>query len=105
MAQFVRDYTLVAATELLVDVPVNGAPNWSILVANTGGNPVTEGSVARSPLGPPKGRVGPPIAMPAGIPLAVDASLVVTASGENITALRLAFVSALGTTIRLEARL
>lgn len=92
--------TLAAGVPQDVDIEMNGAPNWCIVVKNTGGaNNLTALTVARSPLG---NLFGPATAAPAGIPLAPGATLELRSEREPLTKVRLTLTSTSGTTVRIE---
>lgn len=92
--------TLAAGVPQDVDIETNGAPDWCIVVKNTGGvNDVTALTVARSPLG---NLFGPATAAPSGIPLAPGATLEVRGEREPLTKVRLTLTSTSGTTVRIE---
>lgn len=93
---------LAATTPRVVDVPVNGATHWVVVVKNTGSaNPLTALTVAASPLG---GAFEAPAVVTDGMPLAAgDALPGLRGTGEPITTLRLVLTSTLGTTVLLEA--
>ena len=91
---------LAAATPRTLDVPINNATNWNIVVANTGANPLTALSVSSSPNGT---RFGATVAITA-VPVAAGASLpTIDGSSEPITTFRMTFTSTLGTTLSIEA--
>ena len=95
-----RSVVLAAATPLDVDVPIDGAKDWTVVVKNIGANPLTALSIARIPLALPAA----PVVATDGIPLAAGATLPAIV-GENapVAALRLTLTSTLGTTVSLEA--
>ncbi len=100
LARFTRDVTLAAGVAQAIDLPIDGARDWSVVVANTGDtNSVTAATLARSPLGT---LFGPATALPTGIPLAPGAALEFLGEGEPVTTLRLALTSTSGTTVRIE---
>jgi hypothetical protein len=99
---FAKDYTLTAATPLAIDVPIDGAQHWTVIVKNTGDtNAVTAGTLAKRPLD--GGQLGPATSLPTGIPLAAGASLEVSAENTPLKDLRLTLTSTSGTTVRNEA--
>jgi hypothetical protein len=101
LCRFAESFTLTAGQARVIDIPINGATNWTVVVDNTGPtNAVTAATVARSPLG---GSFGPAAALPAGIPLASGVSLEILGLGEPITTLRLTLTSTSGTVVRVEA--
>lgn len=99
IANVARDLTLPAGVATTVDIALDGARDWTMLLANTGANPVTAGTIAYSPLGT---RFTDAEAFPAGIPLAAAASLPIVGTSRPLAAVRLVLTSALGTTARIE---
>ena len=99
---FAKDYTLQAGVALDVDVPIDGAADWTIVLKNTGNtNAVTAGTVARQPV--ESGNRGPAATLPSGLPLAAGASLEVVGERAPLHAVRLTLTSSSGTTVRVEA--
>lgn len=95
--------SLPAATATPIDIPINGATNWTIVVTNTGANPVTVGTFTRYAYPLPGGEPGPATALPAGIPLAAAASLTLQGANEPLSILRLTFTSLAGTTVSIQS--
>ena len=93
------DVTLPAATPTDIELPIDGARDWSFVLKNTGANPVTAGTIARSPLGV---LYETPQAMPGGIPLASGADVTIVGELEPVTRVRLTLTSTLGTTVQIE---
>lgn len=93
---------LNAGVARTVDVPINGARNWLVVVKNVGDtNAVTAVTVAASPLGD---LFEAPAAVSAGLPLAAgDALPGIRGDGEPVTTLRLVLTSTSGTTVSIEA--
>lgn len=91
---------LEAATPRTIDVPIDGATSWTIVVKNTGSNAVTAITLARIPLAMP----GAAVSVTDGIPLAAGDTLPPIV-GENapLKALRLVLTSTSGTTVEIEA--
>ena len=90
---------LAAGVAQEIDLDMNGARDWAIVVKNTGSNPVTAATLRRSPLGD---TFGPQAALPAGVPLAAGDSLEVLGENEPLTTLRVTLTSTSGTTVRIE---
>ena len=91
---------LAAATPRTFDIPINGATNWNIVLANTGANPITAITLASSPNG---ALFGLAVAIVA-VPVAAGASLAtIDGLGEPIITLRIIITSALGSTVSIEA--
>jgi hypothetical protein len=98
--RFTRTVTLAAGVAQDVDLPIEGARNWVVIVKNTGGaNAVTAATVARSPLGT---LFGPATALSTGIPLAAGDALEILGDAEPVTTLRLRLTSTSGTTVSIE---
>jgi len=93
---------LPAATPTTVDVPINGARWWVVVIKNIGDtNAVTALTVAVSPLGT---LFEAPASVTAGLPLAAgDALPGLRGNGEPVTTLRLVLTSTSGTTVSIEA--
>ena len=51
LAVFTRDVLLPVGTPQDIDLPIDGAGDWTILVRNDGGDPLTAALVSYSPLG------------------------------------------------------
>jgi len=91
---------LAAGVATDVDVPIDGAADWQIVLKNTGStNAVTALSVTRIPLTLP----GPAESVSTGIPLAHGDSLRIAGSREPLSVLRLTLTSTSGTTVSVEA--
>lgn len=91
---------LAAGVATDVDVPIDGAADWQVIVKNTGAtNAVTALSVTRLPLTLP----GPAESVSTGIPLAHGDSLRIAGEREPISVLRLTLTSTSGTTVTVEA--
>lgn len=95
---YLPSVALAAGAPREVDLELNGARSWSIVVKNTGANPMTAATLKRSPLG---ALFGPAESLPAGVPLAAGESLVITGS-EPLTTLRLTLTSSSGTSLHIE---
>lgn len=102
LCNFSTSATLSAGVATTVDVPIDHARDWSIVVTNTGGtNAVTALTVAVSPLGT---RFEAPASVSSGIPLAAGASLAaIRGQGEPVKTVRLSLTSTSGTTVAIEA--
>ena len=91
---------LAAGVATDVDVPIDGAADWQIVLKNTGStNAVTALSVTRIPLTLP----GPAESVSTGIPLAHGDSLRIAGSREPLSVLRRTPTSTSGTTVSVEA--
>lgn len=99
LAKFTRTVTLAAGVAQDVDLPIDGAHDWCVVVSNTGANAVTAATVARSPLGT---LFGPATALSTGIPLAAGDALEILGDAEPVTTLRLRLTSTSGTTVSIE---
>lgn len=98
---FTKDLTLAAGVAQDVDVPIDGAESWSVVVKNTGStNDVTALTLAHSPLGV---LFSPAVAAPSGIPLAAGVTLLIEGEHEPMKYLRLTLTSTSGTTVSIEA--
>lgn len=93
------DVDLPAGVATPIDLAVDGARDWTFLLANVGASPVTAGTLARSPTG---GRFTDAEAFPAGLPLAPGATVPLEGSARPLKTLRLVLTSASGTTVRVE---
>jgi hypothetical protein len=92
---------LAAATPATVDVPINGAKNWRVVIKNTGTtNTITALTYAASPLGT---LFGPAHSASAGIPLAHGDTLEIEGQNEPCKTLRLVLTSTSGTSYAIEA--
>lgn len=93
--------TLAAGVATDVDIDINCATNWVIVLRNTGlVNTITALTVARSPLGT---YFSAAVAVTTGIPLATSTSLTgINGLGEPIRTLRLTITSTGGTTYAIE---
>jgi len=93
--------TLAAATATDVDIPIDGATDWSIVVKNTGGtNAVTALTIAISHAT----LFEAPASITTGIPLAAGATLsAIRGSDEPCKTARLTLTSTGGTTVSIEA--
>jgi hypothetical protein len=100
LCRYQTTVTLAAGVAQTVDVPVAGARDWHVVLANTGAASVTSLSLASSPLGV---TFGESTAVTEGIPIDAGESLSVRGAAEPVTTLRLALVSASGTTVGIEA--
>jgi hypothetical protein len=104
-SNYICNYTkagisLAAGVATDVDVPIDGAADWQVIVKNTGStNAVTALSVTRIPLTLP----GPAESVSTGIPLAHGDSLRIAGSREPLSVLRLTLTSTSGTTVSVEA--
>lgn len=104
-SNYICNYTkagiaLAAGVATDVDIPIDGAADWQIVLKNTGStNAVTALSVARIPLTLP----GPAESVATGIPLAHGDSLRIAGEREPISVLRLTLTSTSGTTVTVEA--
>jgi hypothetical protein len=99
--QFSATRTLVAATPLAIDIPINGCTNWTVIVRNTGAtNAVTAATIAVSALGT---LFSAAAAITTGIPLAAVTSLdTIVGSVQPCLTARLTLTSASGTTVSIE---
>lgn len=96
-----RTIEVPAATPTVVDVAINGARAWLVVVKNLGDGALNGLTVAASPLGE---LFEAPIATSDGLPLAPGDSLPgLRGNGEPVTTLRLVVTSTAGTTLQLEA--
>ena len=93
--------TLAAATATDVDIPIDGASDWSIVVKNTGAtNAVTALTIAISHATLFEAAAS----ITAGIPLAAGATLsAIRGSDEPCSTARLTLTSTGGTTVSIEA--
>lgn len=94
-----KSTTLPAATPTSVDVPVANARDWTLVVRNTGANPVTALSVAVSPLGVTMGEA---TSVTSGIPIAAGDALTIRGADEPVATVRLTLTSTSGTTVSIE---
>jgi hypothetical protein len=94
--------TLAAGVAQAIDIPIDGAADWSVVVRNTGSsNAVTAASLALSPLGT---LFGAAASITDGIPLAAGASLApVIGTNQPVKTARLTLTSTSGTTVSIEA--
>jgi hypothetical protein len=99
LSRYSASHTLAAGAATPIDVPIDGAEDWLFLVKNTGANPVTACTVARSPLG---ALFEDAVAASTGIPLAAGATLPVEGTDAPVTSVRLMLTSASGTTVTVE---
>jgi hypothetical protein len=89
-----------AATPTVVDVQLEGSTNWTIVLRNTGANPVTALTIAVAPLGT---SFEAPASISTGIPLAAATALpAIVGSNEPASVARLTITSTLGTTVSVE---
>jgi hypothetical protein len=89
-----------AATPTVVDVELGGSTNWTIVLRNTGANPVTALTISVSPLGV---SFEVPASITTGIPLAAATALpAIVGSNEPASVARLTITSTLGTTVSVE---
>lgn len=101
LCRYAVDITLAAATPQTVDVPVNGAHCWLILVKNTGAtNDVTAATIASSPLGV---LFESAQSITSGIPITPGSALGIRGTNEPATTVRITLTSTSGTTVSLEA--
>ena len=99
--KYTTTLTLAAGTPQSVDVPVNGAQNWVIVVKNTGGaNAITAMTVASSPLG---SLFETATSVTSGIPIAAGDALAIRGANEPATTVRATLTSTSGTTVSVEA--
>ena len=100
LANYACDHVLEPGVATPIDVPINGARDWTFLVKNVGDtHDVTAATVERSPLG---GLFDTAEAFTAGIPLAPGSIVPVRGTAEPIVTLRLTLTSTAGTTVRIE---
>lgn len=93
--------TLAAATPTTIDLNLNGSTDWTIVLRNTGANPVTALTIAVSPLGT---LFEAAASITTGIPLAAATSLAaIVGSSEPARTVRLVVTSTLGSTVSVEA--
>ena len=99
--QFSATATLVAATPLAIDIPINGCSNWQIILRNTGAtNAVTAATIATSSLGT---LFSAAASITTGIPLAAVTSLgAIVGSSQPCLTARLTLSSTSGTTVAIE---
>lgn len=102
LCNYSKSFTIPAgATPTTIDVPIDHATNWTVVLKNSGDNPVTGLSVSVSPLG---SKFGAATSVTDGIPLAAGSSLApINGQQEPCKTLRLAVTSTLGTTVDIEA--
>jgi hypothetical protein len=95
--QFSATATLVAATPLAIDIPINGCTNWQIILRNTG---ATNAVTAASSLGT---LFSAAASITTGIPLAAVTSLgAIVGSSQPCLTARLTLTSTSGTTVGIE---
>lgn len=93
--------TLAAATPTTIDLNLNASTNWTIVLRNTGANPVTAVTIAVSPLGD---LFEAAASITTGLPLAAATSLAaIVGSSEPARTVRLVVTSTLGSTVSVEA--
>jgi hypothetical protein len=93
--------TLAAGVATDIDLNLNGSTNWTIVLRNTGANPVTALTIAVSPLGT---LFEAAASITTGIPLAAATSLAaIVGSSEPARTVRLVATSTLGSTVSVEA--
>ena len=99
--QYLATATLPAGVATPVDIPINGAQNWTVVVRNTGAtNAVTALTIAVSPLGT---LFEAAASITTGIPLAASTSLAaIVGSNEPCLTARLTLTSTNGTTVSIE---
>ncbi len=99
--QYLATATLSAGVATPVDIPINGAQNWTLVVRNTGAtNAVTALTIAVSPLGT---LFEAAASITTGIPLAASTSLAaIVGSNEPCLTARLTLTSTSGTTVSIE---
>ena len=98
--QFSATATLVAATPLAIDIPINGCTNWTIVLRNTGATNVTAATIAVSALGT---LFSAAASITTGIPLAAVTSLgAIVGSSQPCLTARLTLTSTSGTTVGIE---
>lgn len=99
--QYAATKTLVAATPLAIDIPINGCTSWTIILRNTGvTNAVTAATIAVSSLGT---LFSAAAAITTGIPLAAATSLdTIVGSTQPCLTARLTLTSTSGTTVAIE---
>lgn len=92
--------TLAAGVATDVDVPLQGAVNWTIIVRNTGGaNAVTAATIAVAA----NTTFGAAASITTGIPLAANTSLAeIVGSNQPVNTARLTLTSTSGTTVSVE---
>lgn len=99
--KYTTTLTLAAGTPQSVDVPVNGAQNWVIVVKNTGAtSAITTMTVASSPLG---STFEDATSITSGIPIAAGGALAIRGANEPVTTVRVTLTSTSGTTVTVEA--
>jgi hypothetical protein len=105
MSTFLFEYqrgplAVAAGTPLTVDVPINGARNWVLVVKNVGANALTALTIAVSPLGE---LFEAATSVTTALPLAAGDSLPgIRGNGEPVRVLRLVLTSTSGTDVQLE---
>ena len=99
---FVRtSVPLAAATPVVVDVDINFARHWTIVIKNIGANPLTSISGARVPTGDlPENAV----VFTDDLPLAAGATYTaIDGDGEPVQKFRLTLTSTVGTSVKINA--
>lgn len=93
--------TLAAGVATDIDIAINGATNWTLVLRNTGAtNAVTALTIAVSPLGT---LFEAAASVTTGIPLAASTSLAaIVGSNEPCLTVRLTLTSTSGTTVSVE---
>lgn len=103
LCRYARSVALAAGVDTTVDVPIDGARNWLVVLANDGDSAGDLDTVthAASPLG---ARFEAPVSVSTGLPVAAGDSLPgIRGLGEPITTLRLVLTSTVGATVHIEA--
>lgn len=91
--------TLAAGVATTVDVPIGGASNWTIVLSNTGANPITAVTIAVST----NTTFEAAASITTGLPLAAGSSLpAIVGSMEPCFIARLVITSAVGSAVRVE---
>jgi hypothetical protein len=85
LSRFQRTVTLSPGVPREVDLPIDHARDWCVVVKNTGTNAVTAVTLSRSPLGE---LFGPETAVPTGVPLAAGEALDLVGLHEPLRTLR-----------------
>lgn len=101
LCRYARTLTLAAGVATPVDVPIDHAKNWLVVVKNVGGADLDTVTAAASPLGT---LFEAPASITTGLPLASGASLPgIRGLGEPVATLRLTLTSTTGTDVQIEA--
>jgi len=103
LCRYAKTVELAAGVATTVNVPIDGARNWLVVVQNDAASAGDLDTVthAASPLG---ARFEAPVSVSTGLPVAAgDALPGIRGLGEPITSLRVVLTSTAGATVHLEA--